>query len=106
TGGVLEGVVGKSVEGFAERAVVTGTHAAVGGALSVAQGGSFMEGFASAGLGSVGGFIRMGLSIRFAHAATPFVDLDLKRRALSLVAPSTARAVNARRSDHVEKISP
>lgn len=61
-GGVLEDVVGKSIEGFAERAVVTGTHAAVGGALSVAQGGSFMEGFASAGLGSVGGFAGEGIA--------------------------------------------
>ena len=62
TGGFLEGIVGKSVEGFAEQAVVTGTHAAVGGALSVAQGGSFMEGFASAGLGSVGGFAGEGIA--------------------------------------------
>jgi len=43
---------------------LTVTHAVVGGALSVAQGGSFLEGFALAGLGSVG------LYVRTAFAAT------------------------------------
>ena len=57
---------------------MTVTHAVVGGALSVAQGGSFLEGFALAGLGSVGGFAGAhiagngadGLYVRTAFAAT------------------------------------
>ncbi len=42
--------------GLAGQAISTVTHAVVGGALSVAQGGSFLEGFASGGLGDVGSF--------------------------------------------------
>ncbi|CAA2142181.1 FG-GAP-like repeat-containing protein [Hyphomicrobium sp. ghe19] len=64
--------------GLAGQAISTVTHAVVGGALSVAQGGSFLEGFASAGLGSVGGFAGAdlvgnspdGLFVRTAFAAT------------------------------------
>ena len=78
TGNALESVVGKTIDNLGEQAIVAGTHSVVGGALSIAQGGSFLEGFASAGLGSVGGFAGEGLGgsgadgfyIRTAMAAT------------------------------------
>ena len=42
--------------GLAGQAISVGTHAVVGGALSVAQGGSFLEGFAAGGIGDIGSF--------------------------------------------------
>ena len=62
TGDFLEGIVGKTVEGLGEQTIVAGTHGIVGGALSVANDGSFLEGFASAGLGSIGGFAGKGIA--------------------------------------------
>lgn len=49
------------MDALSAQATSVGTHAVVGGALSVAQGGSFMEGFASAGIGSVAGFGAAGI---------------------------------------------
>ena len=76
-GSVLQNTL-QGVGQFASQAVSTVTHAVVGGALSLAQGGSFLEGFASAGLGSVGGFAGAdiagngadGFYVRTAFAAT------------------------------------
>ena len=60
TGDFLEGIVGTTVEGFGEQAIVTGAHAVVGGAFSVALGGSFLEAFAAGGIGDIESFAGFG----------------------------------------------
>ena len=67
-----------ATQGLGGQAFSVATHAVVGGALSVAQGGSFMEGFAAGGIGDVGSFAGFsafgtgsdGLYARTALAAT------------------------------------